>query len=108
MKSRLSSLVGLCGLGLYVASNLSTAQQYMPEGVARGYLNALPFAEIFVGALSVLSLVNIVLDSVLRDPAIQDVVRTVDVLLSVVFLVDFLVRLRRAPSRRDYFFSVRT
>jgi uncharacterized membrane protein YphA (DoxX/SURF4 family) len=44
------------GLGLYVASNLSTAQQYMPEGVARGYLNALPFAEIFVGALLVLGL----------------------------------------------------
>jgi voltage-gated potassium channel len=71
--------------------------------VSRRELGA-PGYEIFVGALSVLSLVNLVLDSVLRDPAIQDVVRTVDVLLSVVFLVDFLVRLRRAPSRRDYFF----
>jgi len=60
--------------------------------------------EIFIGALSVLSLVNIVLYAVLRDPATQDVVRAVDVLLSMVFLIDFLVRLRRAPSRCGYFF----
>jgi uncharacterized membrane protein YphA (DoxX/SURF4 family) len=44
------------GLAAYVAANLGTAQQYMPEGVARGYLNALPFAEIFVGGLLVLGL----------------------------------------------------
>ena len=60
--------------------------------------------EIFIGALSVLSLVNIVLFSLLRDPATQDVVRTVDTVLSIVLLIDFLVRLRRAPSRSDYFF----
>jgi len=60
--------------------------------------------EIFIGALSVLSLVNIVLYAVLRDPATQDVVRAVDVLLSMVFMIDFLVRLRRAPSRFGYFF----
>ena len=60
--------------------------------------------EIFIGALSVLSLVNIVLFELLRDPATQDVVRTIDAVLSLVFLIDFLVRLRRAPSRSDYFF----
>ena len=59
--------------------------------------------EIFIGALSVLSLVNIVLFSLLRDPATQTVVRTMDVLLSIVFLIDFLVRFRRAPARADYF-----
>ena len=59
--------------------------------------------EIFIGALSVLSLVNIVLYTVLRDPSTQDVVRTIDVVLSLIFLVDFLVRLRRAPSRSRYF-----
>ena len=42
---------------------------------------------------------NLVLDLVLQDPATQAVVRTVDVLLSVVFVIDFLVRLKRAPSR---------
>ncbi|MFI5099096.1 MAG: potassium channel family protein [Actinomycetes bacterium] len=60
--------------------------------------------EIFIGALSVLSLVNIVLYSLLRDPATQDVVRTIDAVLSLVFLIDFMVRFRRAPSRSDYFF----
>lgn len=60
--------------------------------------------EIFIGALSVLSLVNIVLLTLLRDPATQTVVTVLDVWLSVVFLLDFLVRLRRAPSRRGYFF----
>ncbi len=60
--------------------------------------------EIFIGALSVLSLVNIVLVAALRDSATQNVVYAVDQLLSVIFLIDFLVRLRRAPSRAGYFF----
>ena len=59
--------------------------------------------EIFIGALSVLSLVNIVLLALLRDPATQNVVLIMDLILSVVFLVDFLVRLRRAPARWTYF-----
>lgn len=59
--------------------------------------------EIFIGALSVLSLVNIVLYALLRDPGTQSVVRAIDALLSLIFLIDFLVRLRRAPSRSDYF-----
>jgi len=58
--------------------------------------------ELFVGALSVLSLVNIVLLTVVEDEALGNVVRTIDVLLSVIFLMDFLVRLHRAPSRADY------
>ncbi len=59
--------------------------------------------EIFIGALSILSLVNVLLVAGLRDPATQQVVSTLDVLLSVVFLIDFLFRFRRAPSRYDYF-----
>jgi voltage-gated potassium channel len=59
--------------------------------------------EIFIGALSILSLVNLVLVLVLRDPATQTVVRTVDLLLSIVFLADFGARLYRAPSRWGYF-----
>ena len=60
--------------------------------------------EIFVGALSVLSIVNIVLISALRNADLRDVVGVIDILLSVIFLADFLTRLRRAPSRSDYFF----
>jgi voltage-gated potassium channel len=60
--------------------------------------------EIFIGALSVLSLVNIVLVSLLRDSATRTVVLVLDTVLSIVFLIDFLVRLQRAPSRTDYLF----
>ena len=60
--------------------------------------------EIFVGALSVLSIVNIVLISALRNTALRDVVGVIDILLSVIFLADFLTRLHRAPSRSGYFF----
>jgi len=42
--------------------------------------------------------------SVLRDDATQQVVYALDALLSIVFLLDFLVRLRRAPARADYVF----
>jgi voltage-gated potassium channel len=63
-----------------------------------------PGYELFIGALSVLSLVNIVLLEVLRHTATQTVVYTVDVVLSIVFLIDFVWRLRRAPSRSTYFF----
>lgn len=70
----------------------------MPGNDARRQELGNPGYEIFIGALSVLSLVNVVLISLLKAPATQDVVRAVDVLLSVVFLLDFLARLRRAPE----------
>jgi len=76
---------------------MSTDQSSSAELGNTGY-------ELFIGALSVLSLVNIVLLVLLRDPALQNVVATVDVLLSIVFLIDFLVRLHRAPNRRAYVF----
>jgi voltage-gated potassium channel len=60
--------------------------------------------EIFIGALSVLSLVNIVLLAGLRDPALQTVVYTLDMVLSLAFLIDFTVRLQRSPARLHYFF----
>jgi voltage-gated potassium channel len=60
--------------------------------------------EIFVGALSVLSLVNIVLLAVLRDPSTQQVVFVTNLLLSAIFLLDFTLRMRRASSKSGYFF----
>ena len=44
------------GLPAFVTTYLPTAQHYLPDGVARGYLNAVPFAEMLVGALLVLGL----------------------------------------------------
>ena len=60
--------------------------------------------EIFIGALSILSLINIVLLAGLRDQALQTVVYTVDIVLSLAFLIDFTVRLHRSPARLHYFF----
>ena len=74
-----------------------TTQRSRPNSETPGY-------ELFVGALSILSLVNIVLVSLLRDQATQTVVYFVDSIVSAVFLVDFLFRLRRAPARSDYLF----
>jgi voltage-gated potassium channel len=74
-----------------------SARESTPAELGTGY-------ELFVGALSVLSLVNIVLVSLLRDSATQNVVYTIDVVLSVVFLIDFLIRLKRAPVKTDYLF----
>lgn len=59
--------------------------------------------ELFVGGLSILSSVNILLLILLRDPATQNVVHTIDLVLSLVFLIDFLVRLHHAGSRSAYF-----
>jgi len=60
--------------------------------------------EIFVGALSILSLVNIALVTLIRDQDLKQIIYFLDTLLSLVFLIDFLARLRRAPSRSAYFF----
>lgn len=60
--------------------------------------------ELFIAALSVISIINIVLALVISDPAVRNVVTIVDTGLCVVFFADFLGRLRRAESKRGYFF----
>jgi voltage-gated potassium channel len=60
--------------------------------------------ELFIASLSVISIINIVLTLVISDPAVKNVVVIVDTGLCVVFLADFLERLRRAESKRGYFF----
>jgi uncharacterized membrane protein YphA (DoxX/SURF4 family) len=39
------------GIGGFVKEHIATAMQYMPENIARGYLTAMPFAELLVAAL---------------------------------------------------------
>lgn len=69
----------------------------------RSELKNIPY-EIFVGLLSVLSIVNVALWWVfLGDPQIQTVLTTMTALFTVVFLIDFLYRLLTAPSRARYF-----
>jgi voltage-gated potassium channel len=63
--------------------------------------------DVFVLALSVLSLVNIALVIAPLRSAVTDVVLIVDGVLCAIFLADFLVRLRRAPRKRTYFVDER-
>lgn len=59
--------------------------------------------EIFVGALSVLSIVNLVLLYVVSDEALDYVLRTINGILSVILFLDFCYRLYSARSRSQYF-----
>ncbi len=61
--------------------------------------------EIFVGILSLLSILNLVLMYVVRDnPDLQNVLNVMNAIFSAVFIIDFVLRLTTAPSRNDYFF----
>jgi voltage-gated potassium channel len=59
--------------------------------------------EIFIGALSVLSIVNLVLIYAIRDHNLSTVVEWINVLLSITFLIDFTYRLVSASSKSEYF-----
>ena len=59
--------------------------------------------EIFVGILSVLSIVNLLLVLVVEDDNLDQVLLAINALLSVIFVIDFLYRLFTAPSKSDYF-----
>jgi hypothetical protein len=60
--------------------------------------------EIFIGILSILSLVNIVLMYVVADRNLDTVILALNGLLSAIFLGDFTYRLVTAPSQSAYFF----
>jgi hypothetical protein len=61
--------------------------------------------EIFIGLLSVLSIVNLGLVYLLRNNYdLQTVLRVMNALFSFIFLIDFAYRLGTAPSRSAYFF----
>jgi voltage-gated potassium channel len=60
--------------------------------------------EIFIGVLSILSIVNLVLMYAVDDDALNTVIWVMNVLFSGIFLVDFTYRLVTAPSRSAYFF----
>lgn len=63
-----------------------------------------PGYEIFIAALSILSIANLVLALVVKDAALDAVLSAMNAGLSVILFIDFLVRLRTAPSRSEYFF----
>ena len=60
--------------------------------------------EIFIGALSLLSIINLGLIIVTDSKDLSTILEVMNALFSVIFLADFSYRLKTAPSRRDYFF----
>jgi hypothetical protein len=62
-----------------------------------------PF-DIFIVAVSLLSIINIPLYLLISDETLSYVIRSVDVLLSLFFLTDFVRRYRRSDSKTNYFF----
>jgi Ion channel len=61
--------------------------------------------EIFIGLLSILSILNLVLLYLFRDdPSLGTILLVMNGLLSGIFLVDFTYRLYTAPHRAQYFF----
>jgi hypothetical protein len=60
--------------------------------------------EIFVGAVSVLSILNLVLMYVVQDESLDTVLYAMNAVLTVILFIDFVYRLVTAPSRSGYFF----
>ena len=62
--------------------------------------------EIFIGILSVLSILNLVLLYAIQDPALDTVLWVMNAILSAIFLADFTYRLFTASSKARYFFRM--
>ena len=60
-----------------------------------------PGYELFIGAVSLLSIVNVVLLYVVEDLSLDTVLNA---LISVILFADFVYRLLTAPSRSEYLF----
>ena len=63
--------------------------------------------DVFVLALSMLSLINILLAVLPLDDDVRNVVLIVDSVLCLIFMADFLLRFHRAPAKRVYFIDDR-
>ncbi len=63
-----------------------------------------PSYEIFMGLLSILSIVNLVLAIILENPTLSAVLDLVNLVLVVFFAMDFIIRFLTAPSKTQYFF----
>jgi voltage-gated potassium channel len=60
--------------------------------------------EVFIGALSILSILNMVLMFLVRDPSLDTVVQLMNAIFMPIFLADFLYRFFTAESKSGYFF----
>jgi voltage-gated potassium channel Kch len=78
---------------------VSPVDRAVPEGLRS------PGYEIFVGILSLLSIVNLVLKYAIADENLSSVLALMNFFLSGVFLIDFCLRLFTASSKSQYFFK---
>jgi voltage-gated potassium channel Kch len=62
-----------------------------------------PGYELFIGAVSLLSIANLVLMYAVRDPNLDTVLLVMNALISVILLTDFVYRLATAPAKAHYF-----
>lgn len=62
-----------------------------------------PGYEIFIAALSVLSIVNLVLILIVQDESLDYVLAIINIPITLIFLIDFVYRFKTAPSKSDYF-----
>ena len=60
--------------------------------------------EIFVGVLSILSILNIFFIYLVPDPDLDGILNIMNGLFSIIFLGDFFFRLATVPSKSHYFF----
>jgi voltage-gated potassium channel len=60
--------------------------------------------ELFIGALSVLSIINLVLLLLPISDQVKQLILIIDVALTAIFLIDFAVRFVSAPVKSRYFF----
>ena len=63
-----------------------------------------PGYELFIGAVSLLSIVNVVLLYVVEDLSLDTVLLVMNALISVILFADFVYRLLTPPSRSEYLF----
>lgn len=61
--------------------------------------------EIFIGILSILSIVNLVLLYAAQEKSLDTVLTVMNALFSVIFVADFLYRIFTAPAAGAYFFK---
>jgi voltage-gated potassium channel len=60
--------------------------------------------ELFIGALSILSILNLVLLLFVKDPALETVIYVINGFMMPIFLGDFLYRFFTTESKSGYFF----
>lgn len=77
---------------------MTDTQQLAEEAGSEGNLGY----EIFMAGLSILSIVNLGLLLLVRDPDLSDVISVMNLVLTLIFLLDFIVRFIKAPSKKEY------